>query len=89
MAISSSVKDLERDKFIEAGDNEPAVRVINFANFIQTSYDYIALTYVSAGNGAGEIETVTYKSGGSSGTTIATLTITYNGDDKIETITKS
>lgn len=53
------------------------------------AHDYIALTYVAAGNGAGEIETVVYKSGGSGGTTEATLTLAYNGDDEISSITKT
>lgn len=38
------------------------------AGFTVTGYDYIALTYVAAGNGTGEIETVTFKTGGSGGT---------------------
>lgn len=54
-----------------------------------SKYDYVALTYVAAGNGAGEIETVTYKTGGVGGTTIATLTLAYNGDNEISSITKS
>jgi hypothetical protein len=49
-------------------------------------YDSITLTYVSAGNGAGEIETVVYKNGL---TTVATLTLAYNSDDKLSTVTKS
>ena len=52
-------------------------------------FDYIALTYVSSGNGEGEIETATYKTGGSGGSTVATLTITYNSDDEISSITKT
>lgn len=52
-------------------------------------YDYIELTYVTSGNGVGEIETVTYKIGGASGTTVATLTITYNASDEISSITKT
>lgn len=52
-------------------------------------HDYLALTYVAAGNGAGEIETVTYKTGGAGGSTLAVLTLAYNSDDEISTITKS
>jgi len=52
-------------------------------------FDYIALTYVAAGNGAGEVETATYKTGGASGTTVATITLTYNADDEIASITRS
>jgi len=58
-------------------------------SFVPHSYDYCAITYVAAGNGAGEIETVTYKTGGASGTTVATLTFAYNGDDEISSITKT
>jgi len=52
-------------------------------------YDYISLTYVAAGNGAGEIETVIFKINGSGGTTVATLTLTYNSDDEIVTVTQT
>ena len=40
-------------------------------------YDYLSLTYVGAGNGAGEIETVTYKTGGESGQTVSVLRLGY------------
>lgn len=63
--------------------------VASGAGLVPEDYDYIALTYVAAGNGAGEIETVTYKTGGSGGTTVATLTLTYDANDNISTITKS
>jgi hypothetical protein len=53
------------------------------------AYDYIALTYVAEGNGVGEIETVVYKSGGSGGDTVATLTLVYNASNKISNITKT
>ena len=53
------------------------------------AYDYIALTYVSSGDGQGEIETATYKKGGASGATVAVLTLTYNPDDEIATITRT
>jgi len=56
---------------------------------VTSAYDYIALTYVAAGDGVGEIETVTYKTGGSSGTTVATLTLAYNASNEISSITKS
>lgn len=52
-------------------------------------FDYIALTYVSAGNGTGEIETVTYKTGGSSGTTVAILTLAYDVSNKLTSVTRS
>jgi len=53
------------------------------------AHDYIALTYVAAGNGVGEIETVTYKTGGSGGTTVATITLAYNASNEISSVTKT
>jgi hypothetical protein len=45
--------------------------------------DYISLSYTS-----GNLTGVVYKSGGSSGTTVATLTLAYSGSDLIS-VTKS
>ena len=59
------------------------------AGLVTEEHDYIALTYVAAGNGTGEIETATYKEGGSGGDTVATVTITYDTSDRISTITKT
>lgn len=73
----------------ETADGQLAQKTVNIGNLITEPYDYIALTYVAAGNGAGEIETVTYKSGGSGGTTIATLTLTYDASNRILDITRS
>lgn len=59
------------------------------AGFVTDPYDTVALTYVADENdGAGEIETATYKIGGSGGTIVAVLTITYNADSKITSIAK-
>lgn len=51
-------------------------------------HDYLSLTYVASGNGAGEIETVTYKSGGASGTTVAVTTLAYDSNNKLISVTK-
>lgn len=51
-------------------------------------HDFISLTYVPSGNGVGEIQTVTYKSGGASGTTVAVTTLAYNSSNKLVSITK-
>lgn len=52
-------------------------------------FDYADITYVAAGNGAGEIETVVYKSGGSGGATVATLTLTYDANDRISSVART
>ncbi len=48
------------------------------------SNDYIALGYTS-----GNLTSVTYKLGGSSGTTVATLTLAYDGSNNLTSVTKS
>jgi len=51
-------------------------------------YDYLSLTYVAAGDGAGEIETVTYKTGGASGQTVSVLTLGYTAEG-LSTVTRT
>lgn len=70
-------------------DTDGKLQVDTLAGFEIPAHNYIALTYVAAGNGTGEIETVTYKSGGGAGTTVATLTLTYDSSNRIATVTKS
>lgn len=47
-------------------------------------YDYVSLTNYSGTNP----QTITYKVGGASGTTVATLTLTYDGSGNLTSITK-
>jgi len=49
-------------------------------------YDQQVLTYITSGNGTGEVGTITYKLNGS---TVATLTLTYNADNKVIDISKT
>lgn len=58
-------------------------------NLVPETFDFIALTYVAAGNGAGEIETVTYRTGGAAGSIVATLTLAYDASDRISSVTRS
>ena len=62
---------------------------VSFPSLVTSAYDYIALTYVAAGNGAGEVETVTFKNGGAEGTTVSTLTLAYNASNEISSVTKT
>jgi len=52
-------------------------------------YDYISLTYVAAGNGVGEIQTVTYKTGGSGGITVGALLLGYDISNRLSTVTRT
>lgn len=54
------------------------------ANLSIPKHDYVSCTY-SGSNLTGVI----YKSGGVSGTTVATLVLTYDGSNNLLTVTKS
>jgi len=86
--MDSNRQQREQDKFVETASGETAVRTINFGSLVPDEYDYIALTYVAAGQGAGEIETVTYKTGGAGGTSVAILTLGYDVNNKLSSVTK-
>lgn len=58
-------------------------------NLVPFAFDYVTLTYVPSGNGTGEISTVIYKTGGSGGTTVATLTLAYDSSNRLSSVTKS
>ena len=70
-------------------DTNGNLSVINEASLVPEEYNYIALTYVAAGNGVGEVETATYKTGGSGGSTVATLTLTYDASNRVASVTRS
>ena len=72
-----------------AVDSDGNLHVSIYNSLVPEIFDYIAITYVSGGNGDGEVETVTYKTGGSSGTTQATLTLAYDANNKLSTVTRS
>jgi hypothetical protein len=48
------------------------------------AHDYIALTYTGS-----NLTGVVYKTGGAGGTTVATLTLAYDGNDNLTSVTKS
>jgi hypothetical protein len=56
---------------------------------VTEAHDYKSYTYVAAGNGAGQVETITYRDGGAAGSIVATQTFTYDASDRVSSITKS
>jgi len=60
--------------------------VINFGSLVPKEHDEIVLTYVASGNGEGEIETVVYKL---VTVTQATLTLSYNADNKLTGVVRT
>jgi hypothetical protein len=54
------------------------------AGFSLPTYDYISCSYTGS-----NMTGVVYKTGGSSGTTVATLTLGYDGSNNLTSVTKS
>lgn len=59
------------------------------ASLVSEPYDFQSISYVASGNGVGEIQTVVYKLGGSSGTLVATLTLAYDAQNRLTSVTRS
>lgn len=55
-------------------------------SLVPEKYDELELTYVAAGNGVGEVETVVYKL---SSVTIATLTLAYDSSNRVISVVRS
>lgn len=51
------------------------------------SQDYIGITVIPSGNGAGQPGTIVYKTGGSGGTTVKTLVLAYDGSNNLISVT--
>lgn len=89
MALSDSTLDRERDKFSEGTNGETIVNVKPFSmgNLLEgISFDYIDASYPTISS-----EVYTYKTGGASGTTVATITVAYTDATKefISSVTRS
>ena len=67
-------------------DTNGNLSTIDFSKLVPKEHDEIALTYVSAGNGVGEIETVVYKLASA---TVATLTLSYDSNNRLSGVVKS
>jgi hypothetical protein len=63
---------------VTAGNNsEYKIKVFNAAGMISETYDYVSVNYATATQ-----EIYTFKTGGSGGTTVATITINYTDSTK-------
>lgn len=70
-------------KIIDNGDSTYSIAVSAFNSLVPASYNYISLSYTGD-----NLTGVVYKTGGSGGTTIATLTLAYSGST-LTTVTKT
>lgn len=74
---------------LASGDIASEATQLAVAGLVIGAYNYLELSYVASGFGVGEIQTVIYKSGGSGGMTVATLTLTYDSSNRLSTITRT
>ena len=74
-----TISGVDYQKFIQVDSNGNNLA----AGLVPEVYDYIALGYTGD-----NLTSVTYKTGGSSGTTVATLTLAYTGT-QLDSITKA
>jgi hypothetical protein len=76
-----------RSSAVELESGELATRVAVFGgNLVPNEYDKIELTYITVGPGTGEIGTVVYKFDSN---TVATLTLTYDGSNRLIDVARS
>ena len=79
----------ETISFLEGGNEANPVSETNPLPVYQTSglsipvHDYVSCTYTGS-----NLTQVVYKDGGSGGTTVATLNLTYDGASNLLTVTK-
>ena len=66
------------------GQGTYAPAVISFQPLSPAEYDYISLSYTGS-----NLTGVVYKLGGSGGTTVATLTLGYDGSNNLTSVTRS
>lgn len=71
-------------KLVPMGDGTYAPAQVAFGPLAPAEYDYIALSYTGS-----NLTGVVYKTGGSGGTTVATLTLGYDGSNNLTSVTKS
>lgn len=76
-----------RSTAIELSSGQLAQKVaVLGGNLVPQEYDQITLTYIVAGPGTGEIGTVVYKYDGN---TVATLTLSYDGSNRLIDVARS
>lgn len=78
-------RDATQTEILEHDNDKQAKRVLSFTSLVSEDHDEINLSYVSSGNGIGEIEFVTYKKNTN---TVAILELSYNSDNKLISVTR-
>lgn len=66
-----------------ANVNSGSKPIITMADFNTSLYDYVSCSYTGS-----NLTQLVYKTGGSSGETVATITVAYDGSNRVSSITK-
>ena len=65
-------------------DEDVLIELQTINSLVPSKFDYISLSYT-----LGNVTTVVYKNGGAGGTTISTLTLSYDGSGNLTSVTKT
>jgi hypothetical protein len=85
-AIPVSAASLPLPSGAATAANQTSMLARLSGSLVPAAYDEIALTYVTVGNGIGQIETATYKL---ATVTVKTLTLSYDGSDRLSGVVAS
>lgn len=77
-SIAITDKSANQVVTLSSTSTKTALDVAILGSLVPTSHDYIALSYTGS-----NLTGVVYKSGGSTGTVVATLTLAYSGSNLV------
>lgn len=83
LPAAQGVKQIDAEPVLSGGEYVYQQRVRVLGGFLIPSYDYVSFSYTGS-----DITGVTYKTGGASGTTVATLALAYSGGN-ISSVTRT
>lgn len=67
-------------------DQSNSLNVKGISGLVTESYDNLEISYITTGNGVGEVGQVKYKAGS---VVVATLTLAYDSDSKVISVVRS
>lgn len=86
MANRMSQRDADQAIREAYSADDAAFRNINIASLVPEAYNEIDISYITSGNGVGEIGTVQYINNGE---LVATLTLQYDSSDRLINVTRN
>lgn len=76
--------DIDENLKVTLDSQIVAVTVSNFPFLVPVQFDYVALSPTGTNP-----TTIVYKTGGAGGTTVATLTLTYDANNNVQTVART